>query len=281
MPDTNEVRQVAGTPLRHLPGHFYFTDVHTTDIDGAASFYGDLLGWEFQEVAGDPYRYVVATIDGRSSAALTGLTEDQRAAGVAPHWFPYLYVADLDATVAAVPVHGGTVVAQPMDVFDLGRMAVAVDPTGAAFGIWQDADPAATTVKDALGAPFWYELHTSDVDAAIAFYGALVGWSFDTLQMGPDMAYHLIVPEQVDDQQGNAGGIMRQMQRDRDDGVASTWYSYFQVDDVDAAFARAQELGAGAVMEPHDIPGAGRACWITDPQGAYVALMRPEPPTSS
>ena len=53
------------TPLRHLPGHFYFADLHTTDVDAAIEFYRAFLGWETSEIPGAPMRYVTASIEGR------------------------------------------------------------------------------------------------------------------------------------------------------------------------------------------------------------------------
>ncbi len=59
--------------------------------------------------------------------------------GQPPVWSSYVTVDDADATAAKVREAGGTVIAEPMDVMDLGRMAIFMDPTGAAFGIWQPA----------------------------------------------------------------------------------------------------------------------------------------------
>ncbi|MCW2920632.1 MAG: putative antigen protein [Thermoleophilia bacterium] len=266
----------AHTQLPHLPGHFYFSDVHTTDVEGASAFYGELFGWQYQEIPGVPNRYVTASIDGRRKAAITGLIDEQRAEGVASYWFPYLYVTDIDETVGRLDALGGQLVAPIVDVFDFGRMAVAEDPTGAQFGIWQDLQEV-TTVKDEHGSPFWYELHTSDPDAALAFYRGLVGWASDSMEMGPNMTYHLLIPEQVDDLQTGSGGLMRMMEGHREAGDPSRWFTYFNVDDADAAYARAIELGAASQMEPHDIPGVGRSCWVVDPQGAAIALMTPSP----
>ncbi len=261
----------------NLPGHFYYADLNTTDVDAAQAFYGAMLGWTFEEIPGAPNRYVPASVEDRPKAAIAGLDPELAAQGVPPYWLPYLWVTSVDEVVARTPELGGRVVVEPMDVFDMGRMAILEDPTGAVFGVWQDAQPGQTTAKNEHGTPFWFELHTSDVDGALAFYRELVGWTTEPQDMGPEMTYHLIVPEQVDELQTGAGGIMTQMRQDREAGVPSRWFVYFHVDDTDAAFAKAIELGAGAVMEPHDIPGAGRSCWITDPQGAYLAMMKPDP----
>lgn len=261
----------------NLPGHFYYADLNTTDVDAAQAFYGSLLGWTFSEIPGAPNRYVPASVEDRAKAAIAGLSPEELERGAPPHWLPYLWVTSVDDAVARTPELGGRVVVEAMDVFDMGRMAILEDSTGAMVGVWQDAQPGQTTAKNEHGTPFWFELHTNDLDGAVAFYRELVGWTTNAIDMGHDTKYHLIVPEQVDELQTGAGGIMKQMPQDLEAGYPSRWFVYFHVNDCDAAFAKAQELGAGVVMEPHDIPTAGRSCWVTDPQGAYIALMTPDP----
>jgi predicted enzyme related to lactoylglutathione lyase len=262
-----------------LTGHFHYADLHTPDVDGAQAFYGPLMGWSFTEIDGAPVRYVTAAVEDRGKAAIAGLgSEDRRSGGAPAYWFPYLWVDDLDSVLARVGELGGEVLGPAEPVFDMGRMASIMDPTGAALGLWEDAAPGATVVKAEHGSPFWYELHTTDAARAQAFYGELVGWDFETLDLGGGMQYHLIEPAQRDDQQRNAGGMMRHMQADLDSGLPSYWAVYLNVDDCDAAHARAVELGGTSVMEPHEVPGAGRSCWLRDPQGAVFAAMHPQPP---
>jgi predicted enzyme related to lactoylglutathione lyase len=266
-----------GTPLAHLHGHFYFADLHTTDVDAAAAFYGDLFGWEVTDIPGAPNRYAPATLHGRSKAALTALVPEQLDQGVEPYWFAYLYVRDIDEALARVVELGGEVLHPAIRIFDMGRMAVAVDPTGAQFGVWQDLQDGVTTVKDEHGSVFWYELHSSDIGRANEFYAQLVGWSPTPHEMGPDMTYFTYDAPEPEAMQQSAGGGMRLMSREAEQGVPSYWAVYLNCDDVDATYARALQLGATSLMEPHEIPGQGRSCWIADPQGAVLALMTPNP----
>jgi predicted enzyme related to lactoylglutathione lyase len=263
----------AVTPVEHLHGHFYFADLKTTDVQAACDFYGGLFGWRFTQVEGSRPPYMIATIDGRSKAAIACAADELAQRGEQPHWFSYLTVDDLDAAVAKVPGLSGQVHVQPFDVMALGRMAVISDPTGARHGLWEDK-VAATTVFDEHGSPFWNELHSSDVDASLAFYEQLAGWTPQPNEMGPDLTYYVMeTPQQGDPDQVGAGGMMQRM---RDD-MASTWTVYFNVDDADATAATAVELGGSLMMEPHDIPGVGRSTWIIDPTGASFAAMTPLP----
>ena len=70
-----------------------------------------------------------------------------------------------------------SVIVAPMDVTDLGRMAVFADPTGAVFGVWQ---PKAFAGADLVNEPVsltWNEVHTRDTDADKAFYNSVFGWA--------------------------------------------------------------------------------------------------------
>src|SRR5689334_11167395 len=99
------------TPVTHLHGHWYFADLATTDLAGATAFYSRLLRWMTSDIPNAPSTYRLAMREGRSKAALRKLDPVQAAAGVGAHWFGYLTVDDLDATLARVPEHGGTVLA--------------------------------------------------------------------------------------------------------------------------------------------------------------------------
>lgn len=111
----------------------------------------------------------------------------------------------------------------------------------------------------------WYELITSDVDAAQAFYEAVLGWSFADSGM-PDMDYRLFSAGE-----GPVGGAMKAPEGAP---MPPAWLGYVGVDDVDK-MAESVAHGGGAVhMEPQDIPGVGRFAFVADPQGAAFYVMR-------
>ena len=89
-------------------------------------------------------------------------------------------------TAAAVKEAGGNVIAEPMDVMDLGRMAIFADPAGAVFGVWQPGSfPGAGLVNEPVSIS-WNELETRDPDGAKEFYGAVLGWTAKDVEMGDD-----------------------------------------------------------------------------------------------
>ena len=111
-----------------------WTDVTSTDLPRAVEFYRALFGWD-AEVAAEPEAggYTMFTLDGKNVAA--GSPPQQE--GIPSHWTTYIASDDVDATADKIREAGGTVLVDPFDVFDAGRMTIAQDPTGATFGVWQ------------------------------------------------------------------------------------------------------------------------------------------------
>src|SRR3954467_3339593 len=98
------------------------------DIDAARTFYAGLFGWTFTDAPGDA---AVATLDGQEVAALAP------GGGDGATWLTHVAVDDADATAAAVPGLGGTLVVGPLDDGGAGRWAECVDPQGGSFRLWQ------------------------------------------------------------------------------------------------------------------------------------------------
>lgn len=121
------------------------------------------------------------------------------------------------------------------------------------------------------GAFSWYELMTEDAATAKQFYAELLGWETEDVPM--ENGTYTIV--KLGDQQ--IGGIMDIPPQAKEMGVPPNWGIYIAVDDVDASAARAQELGATALVPPTDIPGVGRYSTIQDPQGAVISIITYEP----
>ena len=114
----------------------------------------------------------------------------------------------------------------------------------------------------------WYELMTSDVDAALGFYGAVIGWrsrSFD----GTPGGYRVFSAGQAD-----VAGAMAIPAEGAGSGGRSGWLGHVGVDDVDAAAADAVADGGTQHVPPTDIPGVGRFALLADPQGAMFYVMR-------
>ncbi len=244
----------------YAPGIPNWVDLQTSDQAGAKQFYAALFGWDYDEQPmGDDAVYSMGTLRGKRVAAIAPLPPQQ---GIPPHWNTYVAAADVDATVGRVSGAGGTVVMQPMDVFDAGRMAVIQDPTGAMICLWQAKNNIGAQLVNEAGAFTWSELSTNDVDAAAAFYGKVLGW---TSQLFEDMQYTVF-------QNGDraiAGAMKSPVE-----GMPSYWLVYFDVDDADATVKTARDHAGTIVLEPTDIPDVGRSAVITDPQGATFGVIK-------
>lgn len=116
------------------------------------------------------------------------------------------------------------------------------------------------------GTVYWNELMTSDVEAAKAFYGPVMGWSFSIMPMG-EGEYVLFMPEGSDKP---AGGMMQFT-----DGPTNIWFTYIAVDDVDVAVEKARTSGGVILREPFDVPTVGRIAILQDPTGAAIGWMTP------
>jgi predicted enzyme related to lactoylglutathione lyase len=114
----------------------------------------------------------------------------------------------------------------------------------------------------------WYELLTSDTDAAAVFYGAVIGWRARPAQGSP-RDYRIFRVGDTD-----VAGHMRIPADASRSGMRPGWLGYVGVDDVDAAVAEIVSAGGAQLMPPTDIPGVGRLAMVADPQGVVFYVMR-------
>jgi predicted enzyme related to lactoylglutathione lyase len=112
----------------------------------------------------------------------------------------------------------------------------------------------------------WYELMTTNVTAAAAFYANVVGWGAQDAST-PDLAYTLFTAGSA-----TVGGLMELPEDARKMGATPRWMGYVGVNDVDAAADRIKRLG-GAIYVPPTNSNIGRISVVADPQAAILALV--------
>ena len=262
----------------YIPGVPCWIDTNQPDPDAAVEFYGGLFGWELEDTmpAGSPGKYFMARIRGRDAAAISSIP--QGAPSVAT-WNTYIQVDSADETAEKVRAAGGSVVSEPFDIFDAGRMAVFADPQGAIFSVWQPKDMKGTQVDNEHGAINFNDPHTDDVEGAKAFYGEVFGWG--VLDMGGGNSTWTLKAYGDHLEELNPGNRERMKEMGAPDGfsdvVASLgqvqggapphWGVTFGVDNADEVAAKAKELGGEVVAGPFDAPWV-RLAIIRDPQGA-------------
>ena len=122
------------------------------------------------------------------------------------------------------------------------------------------------------GSNVWYELMTTDPDAAKTFYGSVVGWTIGESIPG-DQDYRMIGRNDG----GFAGGVLGLTDEMQRHGARPTWLGYIGVDDVDATVSKIETKGGKALMPAFDIP-QGRIAMVADAQGNPFYVMKPVPP---
>ena len=250
-------------------GTFSWIELSTTDTEGAKSFYGELFGWEAEDLPVPGGVYTMCKKGDSNVAAIQSLQEEMRSQGHPPFWLSYVAVDDVDATAGKVEGLGGKVMAPPFDVMDAGRMAVVQDPANAALALWQAKDNTGTFVAREPGALSWNELSTNDVGAARDFYTGLFGWTAEASDMGGGKEYTIF--SAGDDQ------VAGMMEITPDMGpMPPSWGIYIDVEDPDETAARVKDLGGNVFVPPTDFPG-GRFALVTDPQGAAFGVVKTVP----
>jgi predicted enzyme related to lactoylglutathione lyase len=248
-------------------GTFSWVELATPNSDAAKEFYGELFGWSFNDVpVGAGNTYTMCDLGSEPVAALMKIGDGTQ--GMPTMWSSYITVKDVDATAKTAAANGGTVVKEPFDVMDVGRMAVVKDPTGAMFCLWTPKKHIGAAIVQEPGALIWNELVTTDAGAAKKFYEATIEWTAEDTDMGTGTYTLWHRPGEED----NKGGMMPVSPETK--GVSSHWLAYFGVTNCDASAKRATELGGKVLAPPTDIPDVGRFAVIQDPQGAEFAIFK-------
>ncbi len=247
-----------GTRERYAPGTFCWEELATSDLEGAKAFYGEVLGWAYEDLPLDDGQvYVMATVDGHRVAALMG-TEHH------PHWRSYVSVEDVDAAAARVIELGGSVRLEPFDVMDAGRLAGVADPTGASVMLWQPGEHPGAGLVNVPGALSWNDLQTTDVGAAADFYAVLLGWRIAAIPSAPGGRVSVSVGGRLN------GGIAALPPGAP--GMPPEWLPFFAVEDVSEAVGVAHGAGARVLAPPMEVPSGSMAV-LVDPQQAAFAVL--------
>jgi uncharacterized protein len=268
---------------RYIPGVPCWIDTNRSDPETAVAFYRDLFGWQFEDVLppGAPGHYFMARLGDRDVAAIGS---QPGGAPPDPAWNTFVWVQDADQTAKLVGAAGGSVVMEPADVGEAGRMAVCTDTEGARFSVWQARRHRGAAVVNEPGSLNFNELHTRDLDAADRFYAAVFGW--ERIPVGDGFAWAL--PAYGDFLERRTPGMRQSMAEmgapDRfwevvasvrviTDAAAPGWSVTFGVDDTDAIAARAVHLGGRVIVPPFDAPWV-RMAIIADPDGAQFTASK-------
>ena len=253
---TRDTRWPAGTPS--------WVDVSVDDVPKAVAFYEALFGWDIQVGGPEVGGYAIAHKDGQIVA---GIGPKMGPAEAPAAWTTYLATDDADETAAKIKGAGGQLLAEPMDVMEEGRMAIAMDPSGAAFGIWQGEHTTGIGVANEPGTLTWNEDMSRDFEGSKAFYHDVFGYDYQDMS-GDGFKYAMLMLD------GHEVGGIGEYPEGTPAEVPAAWGAYFMVEDTDAAMAKAVELGGSVVRPAADTP-YGRMGTVTDDHGAVFSVMTP------
>jgi len=255
---------VSGIGLRHAQGTPCWVSLMARDIATAERFYGALLGWEFTPGSMELGPYQRAVVNGLPVA---GIGEMAAGTGMPVDWITYFAADSADEVAQRVRSSGGTLALGPLDSETAGRMAVAADPDGAVFGIWEAHDHPGWALQHQPGAAAWSELETTGARRSGTFYEGVFGASAvrsDSVRVSrvQDMVVLTVGGQRV-------AGI-RQVPELED---RPHWRILFAVESVDAVAARAQALGGSVEQAPWDTP-FGRMALLRDAEGGPFGIVR-------
>ena len=242
-----------------------WVDLMSSDVGRSRAFYTELFGWAAEDPAEEFGGYFVFSKDGAQMAGC--MASDPGAPMSAPDaWTVYLASDDAKGTADATVADGGQVFVAPMDVGDLGTMALVADPGGAAIGVWQPHEFQGFGRLGEAGTPSWFELYTRDHKSAVDFYRKVFRWKTDVVGDTPEFRYTTLkIGDDI------FAGIM-DASSFLPEGVPAHWSVYFGVDDTDAALAKIVALGGSIVTPAQDTP-YGRLATAADPTGAQFKLV--------
>ena len=253
-------------PTRDTPwpdGTPCWIDLSSTDPNAARDFYGQLFGWDWSESEEATGFYSNASLGGKLVAGSNGIPVTDGP----PTWTTYLAAGDADAIVDSAVRHDGNLLAPPMDVMELGRMAMLEDAHHGAFGIWQAGTHIGTQRVNEPGCLVWTEYMAREYDEAKEFFAAIFSYTYRELG-DDDFQYSMI---EVDGSTvGGLGVLSSEMPAD----VTPHFRIYFAVDNCDEAAQQVVQLGGAVLRPPQDMP-YGRHADVADPQGAALSIITP------
>jgi len=245
---------------------FVWYELMTTNMEGAATFYSSVVGWQTADRSQPGAPYALFTVGRVTVSGLMDLSAEARRMGARPSWIGYIGTDDVGASTDRIERLGGTVQVPPTEIPNVSRFSVLADPQGAPVGLlqWLLPSKAQGSLHSTMGGVRWHELLVPDGEAAFRFYGELFGWQKADAAEGNSGEYQLL---------SMGGETVGAIFGERSFVGSAFWLFYFIVADIGQAVERVAK-GGGKVLEgPMEVPGEIWAVHCTDPQGVMFALV--------
>ncbi|MFD9438513.1 VOC family protein [Streptomyces sp. NPDC060006] len=239
-------------------------EVQVEDPVRTSAFYRQLFGWTFFDHGPAYSHYLTARLDGRAVADIGPRPPGEPLAGP-PSWLVCFAVDSADAAAEKIAKAGGTLLLPPDDVGTHGRFAVASDPVGARFAVWQANEYLGAEVAGLPGSVAWHHCPDTDIEAVKDFYADVFGLSATRVPGRGHGCATLDLDGRPVAGLGASGG-------DTPSRMPPSWRVTFGVLDVGAAVAKVVELGGSLLDGPFDTP-RGRCALVADEQGTSFEVL--------
>lgn len=247
----------------HTPGRFVWRELYTTDVNAAKRFYGEVLGWKFEESdMGGGMKY---TLCYAGSKQIAGMFTPPP--GTPTFWNPYLSVTDVDATAKTATANGAKIINGPMDIPNIGRMATLIDPQGGCMSIYRDAKGDGAWAMPKGGEFCWESLNTTDMEGSKKFYTTTMGWKAETTGAGA-----VFTTEAKENNQMASFNPTPP-------NTPTSWLCHVLIDNREAAIERTKRMGGKVLMDKIDVPNMGHFAVLMDPTGGVFSVFQATPMT--
>lgn len=244
----------AGTPN--------WVDLAADDPAAAANFYADLFGWNCEHRSSTDY--FVCSLHGED---VGGIGPKQPGTEQLPsRWTTYLATEQIERTLDVVRAEGGRELVAPQDIAVQGRMAIAADPNGAIFGLWQAADHVGSERRSTPGSLVWSEALSRDHETARKFYLAVFDYRTEEVG-GYDTQYTALYA--ADRPVAGTGELRPEMPPE----TPPHWLPYFATAAVDTTVAQTLKRGGTLTGDLLDTD-FGRMAVLADSEGARFAVIQ-------
>jgi predicted enzyme related to lactoylglutathione lyase len=268
-------------------------DASLPDLEAGKRFYGELFGWTFGPGGGPEYAYYTEAFSGGKRVAGLVAKRDGR---MPTTWGIYFATADAAALGRRIEAAGGRLVNRPLPQpmprplasGPSGALALAADPGGAVFGLWEAGDDTGFEKQGTPGAFCWTEVYTRDPARVDPFYASVLGFQGTDLPDSPEgggvagagageeVPFRMWSPAGTEAGPDTAIGGRSVITDAFPKEMPAHFLNYFSVGDCDAAATDVVRLGGRITAAPFDIP-SGRMAVLTDNQGASFAVLAEAP----
>lgn len=230
----------------------------SVEREGLIDFYSALFGWTFEVNTPDTGFYSIARHNGN---AVLGIGEQPDGRG---NWVTYFSTSDIERTIERVKANGGHVLSSPMQVMDVGRMALVMDPTGAVHGLWQPITFPGFEVVHEPNAPGWFDHVSEDTKSAAKYYENILSNGIEAEAQEGMMILR------------RGEQWFASLSREDSSHQPPQWTPVFVVDSLERIRSRVRELGGKIVVDEMPVPGSAISIFQDPIVGTYMTVMQAE-----